>query len=125
MTEQLVAICNKRWQDCSAAEQTQRREYNAQFVPGRKFCVIKAGASVGGMKPIGPGCHQGWHQKLEIGDVLICDGQSMTFGDGVPAVKWRMNSDDGHRIRDCIFSPVSGGMWGGQFPVPGYLEPAD
>lgn len=45
----------------------------------------------------------------------------MTFGDGVPALKWK-DADGEWLANDCLFQPVQGGMWSGQVPEDGYLE---
>ena len=55
------------------------------------------------------------------GDILTCAGSSMTFGDGVPALKWTDENGD-WIANDCTFTPVQGGMWSGQIPEDGYLE---
>lgn len=94
------------------------------YLAGRKYRVIKEGAQLTGMQPAGPNCQQGWSQKLQVGDVLTYAGQSMTFGDGVPAMKWK-DAAGQWIANDCLFRPAQGGMWGGQVPEDGYLEPVD
>jgi hypothetical protein len=92
-----------------------------KFENGKKFRVVKAGAKLWGMKPSGPYCQTGWSKQLKVGDVITCSGSSMTYGDGVPALKWR-DADGQWLANDCCFDPVKGGMWGGQVPEDGYLE---
>jgi hypothetical protein len=93
------------------------------YEAGRKYRVIKEGAKLQGMQPTAPYCQVGWQKELHVGDVLTCAGSRMTFGDGVPAIKWNGENNE-HLANDCIFHPVQGGMWGGQVPVDGYLEEA-
>ena len=45
---------------------------------------------------------------------LLCNGVQMTFGDGVPVVKW-LTKDGKWIANDCEFLPKQGGMW---FGVP-------
>jgi hypothetical protein len=92
-----------------------------KYEKGRRYRVVKAGAKLSGMKPVAPYCEQGWGKELEIGEVITCAGTAMTFGDGVPAMKWH-DADGRWLANDCLFSPVKGGMWGGQVPEDGYLE---
>lgn len=95
-----------------------RRDYKK----GQRYRVVKAGAHLHGMQPVAPCVQQGWRKDLKVGDILTCQGESMTFGDGVPALKWA--DEDGQWLaNDCLFSPIQGGMWGGQVPEDGYLEP--
>jgi hypothetical protein len=101
-----------------------RREYRGLFAAGRRFRVARPGCRLVGMQPDGPGCQRGWARDLAVGDVLTCAGESMTSGDGVPAVKWRGAAGE-WLANDCTFWPVVGGLWGGQLPPPGALEPAD
>ena len=92
-----------------------------KYEKGKRYRVVKAGAQLRGMQPTGPNVQRGWGKDLEVGDVLTCLGTSMTFGDGVPALKWA--DENGEWLaNDCRFSPVQGGMWSGQIPVDGYLE---
>lgn len=91
------------------------------YEKGRRYRVVRAGARLRGMQPAGRGCQRGWRKDLAVGEILTCSGTSMTFGDGVPALKWA--DEDGKWLaNDCIFDPVAGGMWSGQKPVEGYLE---
>ena len=92
-----------------------------QCVSGKKFRVVREGARLCGFKPAGPHCQQGWRRDLQVGEVITCGGESMTFGDGVPAIKW-LDADGKWIANDCLFHPVKGGMWGGQIPEDGYLE---
>lgn len=92
-----------------------------KFEKGKKYRVVKSGARLYGYKPIAPYCEEGWGKTLEVGEILTCAGSSMTMGDGVPAIKWK-DSDGNWLANDCLFSPVQGGMWGGQVPEDGYLE---
>lgn len=92
---------------------------------GASYRVIREGARLRGMLPARApnGClyHIGWGRSLAVGEVIVCDGTTMTMGDGVPAVKWRdQNVTTG--IRDCIFSPQVGNMFS-MVPADGYLEP--
>jgi len=101
-------------------------EYRHQFKAGRKFRVVKAGCRLTGMQAARGGGQQGWARDLAVGEVLTCLGESMTFGDGVPAVKWA-DADGRHMAADCTFDleQVVGGMWGGQLPAPGLVEPLE
>lgn len=91
----------------------------ADFCEGRKFRVIKAGAKLQGMQPVRGG-QQGWAQSLAVGTILTCAGKSMTFGDGVPIVKW--TDENGKFLaNDCEFKPSLGGMWS-SYPNPEFLE---
>jgi|JI10StandDraft_1071094.scaffolds.fasta_scaffold790149_3 hypothetical protein len=93
---------------------------HSDFVDGSRWKVTQAGARLFGWKPI-PGGHEGWVLTLEPGMILTCAGSSMTMGDGVPAIKWRGENGE-FLASDCTFSPVKGGMWGGQIPEDGFLE---
>lgn len=91
------------------------------YEKGKKYRVVKAGGKLWGMKPTAPYVQQGWGMNLSVGDIITCGGTSMTFGDGVPAMKW-LDADGKWLANDCTFSPVKGGMWGGQLPEDGFLE---
>lgn len=92
-----------------------------KYEKGRRYRVVRDGARLTGMQPIDRNAQQGWRKDLVVGDILTCLGTSMTRGDGVPALKW--GDETGQWMaNDCIFSPVSGGIWSGQVPVDGYLE---
>jgi len=91
-----------------------------EYVKGMKYRVVKSGARLSGMKPIRGG-ERGWATTLSPGTVLTCDGTSMTFGDGVPVVKW-LDADGRWIANDCEFQPTQGGMWNSR-PADGYLEP--
>lgn len=94
------------------------------YITGSRWRVVKPGASIVGMKPDGPGCFRGFRLDLAVGTVLTCLGVSMTFGDGVPALKW--GDADGHWIcNDALFEPHVGGMWEGLPPDPSYIEPVE
>jgi hypothetical protein len=91
------------------------------YEAGQKYRVIREGARLTGMVPVAPYCQQGWSKQLHVGDVITCAGSGMTFGDGVPALKWK--DEDGEWLaNDCTFQPVQGGMWSGQIPEDGYLQ---
>lgn len=97
-----------------------RRDY----IKGEKYRVVRAGAYLRGMTTVGRGVFNGWRRDLQVGDVITCLGESWTMGDGVPAIKW--GDETGEWLaNDCTFQPCGGGLWGGQVPLPGYLEPAD
>jgi hypothetical protein len=105
-------------------ERAALRAYRKLFQAGRRFRVAAPGCRLTGMQPHRTGGRVGWGLSLAVGDELTCAGTSMTSGDGVPAVKWW--DALGRRLaEDCLFEPVIGGMWGGQYPVPGRLEPLD
>lgn len=88
---------------------------------GARYRVLRPGARLSGMMPTGPYCQKGWRRDLEPGDVLTYKGRSMTFGDGVPAMKWA--GPDGEWLaNDCTIWPYQGGMWGGMVPMDGLLE---
>lgn len=109
----------------SAVAELDEKAYKALFKKGQKFRVIKAGAKISGMVPIAPWTQQGFRRELEVGDVLTCRGSSMTAGDGVPAIKWADEKDD-WICNDPLFYPqLDNGMWTGQYPARGYLEPID
>lgn len=89
------------------------------FKRGERYRVIKPGARLTGMQPIRGG-FQGWGQELPVGTILTCDGESWTFGDGVPVIKW--TDENGRYIaNDCEFRPSVGGMWNLK-PDASYLE---
>jgi hypothetical protein len=90
---------------------------------GRRFRVTKEGARIVGLLPSAEG-QQGYWQALAPGDILTCRGVSMTFGDGVPAIKWN-DAQDQWICNDAIFEPYIGSMWDGMPPHPDYLEPCD
>jgi hypothetical protein len=91
---------------------------------GRHFRVLREGAQITGMVPAPGGGQQGFRRALHPGELLTCRGVSMTFGDGVPAIKWN-DADDQWICNDAIFEPHTGGMWGGMPPDPDYLQPCD
>lgn len=93
-----------------------------QYEKDKKYRVIKDGAQLYGMKPTAPYCQTGWRKKLEVGEVITCAGCSMTFGDGIAALKW--NDENGEWLaNDCMFKPVKGNeLWGMQEPADGFLE---
>ena len=95
--------------------------YRSDYVKGRRYRVVGHGAYLSGMVPTAPYCQQGWRLDLNVGDVITCLGESMTMGDGVPALKWA-DSDGKWLANDCTFSPATGGLWGGQVPAAGFLE---
>lgn len=90
------------------------------FRDGQRWRVIKAGASLWGWKPCGPGARQGWRQELAVDTVITCAGRSMSSGDGVPLIKWT-DENGNHLAGDCEFRPETGGMWASA-PADGYLE---
>ena len=93
-----------------------------KYEKGKQYRVIKDGAHLSGMRPVAPYTHQGWRMNLSLGQVITCDGTSMTFGDGVPALKWS-DENGNYLASDCLFSPVKGDIiWGGQVPADGFLE---
>jgi hypothetical protein len=92
------------------------------YTKGSQWRVVQPGAHLWGMVAAGRGCYDLWRQELQVGDIIICDGISMTSGDGVPAVKW-LDQNGKMLAVDCCFMPVKGGMWGGQVPQDGFLEP--
>jgi hypothetical protein len=94
-----------------------------KYEKGKKYRVVRAGARLSGYRPTAPYCQEGWSRSLEVGEVITCAGDSMTFGDGVPAIKW-LDANGKWIANDCLFHPVKGGMWGGQVPADGFLEDA-
>lgn len=93
------------------------------YPKGSRWRVTKPGARIIGMKPDGPNCFTGYRLDLAVGTVLTSRGRSMTFGDGVYALKWG-DATNQWICNDAIFEPNVGGMWGGQLPDPAYVEPA-
>ncbi|WP_306150708.1 hypothetical protein [Roseovarius sp. MMSF_3281] len=91
------------------------------FKAGQQWRVIKQGARLSGMQPAGYCAQQGWSMALEVGTVLTCAGVSMSFGDGVPLVKW-LDAEGKHLANDCTFHPSNGAMWWNA-PAPGWLVP--
>lgn len=90
------------------------------FKKGQKWRVCAHGVHLWGMKPI-PGGQQGRQAPAPLSTVLTCAGVCMTFGDGVPVVKW--TDANGQWIaNDCIMSPAEGGMWSSA-PADGTLQP--
>lgn len=95
-----------------------RRE---EYAPGARFVVAREWCWLDGMQPAGRGAFTGWRRDLHIGDVIEVATIGMTFGDGVPAIKW--GDENGEWLAsDCTFRPVQGGMWGGQVPADGCLQ---
>jgi len=92
------------------------------FKPGQKWRVIREGARLSGMKPCGYGAQCGWGMSVPVGTVLTVQGTLMTFGDGVPVVKW-LDGNGNWIANDCEFHPSDGGMWSSA-PRDGYLAPA-
>lgn len=93
------------------------------FTKGKRYRVIKNGARITGMVSLGYGAFTGFSCKLPIGTIITCSGSSMSFGDGVPLVKW--TDEKGNFIcNDAEFSPSVGGMWNRQ-PDSSYLEVCD
>jgi hypothetical protein len=91
------------------------------YEKGKKYRVVKEGGRLWGMKSTAPYCQTGWGKNLSVGEIITCAGSSMTMGDGVPAMKW-LDENGEYLANDCLFSPVQGGMWGGQLPEDGFLE---
>jgi hypothetical protein len=91
------------------------------FKPGQKWRVVADDVQLSGMKPTGPYAQQGWAMRVPRGTVLTCTGCQMTFGDGVPVVKWA--DENGKWLaNDCTLSPSEGGMWS-EAPADGTLWP--
>jgi len=102
---------------------SQSVEGRGVYQPGTRWRVVKPGAHLWGLQPVGRNVEQGWQMDLPVGTVLTCLGVSWTRGDGVPALKWG-DAEGRWLANDCTFSHIDGGMWGGQVPQAGYLEPA-
>lgn len=107
-------------EDWEAADREARRAYREQFKKGVKFRCLTP-IRITGMRSRGPRCWQGYGETFPAGSILTCLGESMTFGDGVPAIKWG-REDDQVICMDALIEDVVGGMWGGQIPTPGLLE---
>lgn len=95
--------------------------YRRQFTRDKKFRVVREGCRISGMKTIAPWTRQGFRLDLKPGDILTCDGESQSRGDGASVVKWRDHKGD-WICEDALFYPYAGGMWGGHLPEPGCLE---
>lgn len=93
------------------------------FQKGERWEVIAEGARLTGWRPVAPWTLEGLSIPLKVGDVLTCDGVSMTRGDGVPIVKWRDENGE-HLAQDCEFSPSVGNMWV-TAPADGFLRLLD
>ena len=93
-----------------------------KFTKSKRYRVIKAGGRLVGLKPI-QGGQQGWARPAAVGEILTCAGEAMTFGDGVPVIKW-LDADGGYIANDCEFRPAIGGLWTSR-PDPSYLEEAE
>lgn len=91
-----------------------------EFRRGQKWRMVREGASLWGMQPIAPFAQTSWSMKLPVGTILTCDGSNMTFGDGVPIIKWR-DENGAFLANDCEFKPSTGGMWASA-PADGYLQ---
>jgi hypothetical protein len=120
--EDLIEISRKPYGVRTPRESEALAAYRGLFTKGRRFRVAAAGVTLHGTQPVRGGGHQGWKKVLSVGDVLTCDGTSMTSGDGVPAVKWRGAGGE-YLAGDCTAARVIGGTWDGQVPAPGQLEP--
>jgi hypothetical protein len=94
------------------------------YPKGSRWRVTMPGAKLWGMVAAGRGCYEGWNKHLQVGDIITSDGTSMTSGDGVPAIKWLDENGDMLAV-DCCFAPTKGGMWDGEVPEDGYLEPVE
>lgn len=92
----------------------------SDFRKGQKWRVTRDGASLSGMKPTGPYAQQGWSMPLPVGTILTCAGRKMTFGDGVPVIKWT-DAEGEWLANDCTLSPSTGGIWSSA-PADGFLE---
>jgi len=94
-----------------------------EYVKGARYRVIREGAYLVGMQPVGRGVRQGWKQTLAVGTVLTHGGRSMTSGDGVPIDKW-LDEDGKWMADDCQLLPSAPGctIWT-ERPDPSLLEP--
>lgn len=120
VVQALLAAIGTDFKVRSEDEKALIHQYRSQFVRGKQFrCLVPV--KLWGMQPAGPGVQRGWSAVMPEGTVLTCAGESMTFGDGVPAVKW-LDENGKHIANDCLVRDVVGGMWGGQLPRPGLLE---
>jgi hypothetical protein len=95
-----------------------------KYDKGRRYRVARSGSRLCGMKPGSSAeSYSSCYIQLEVGDVLTCAGDSMTMGDGWPAVKW-LDAEGNHIAHDCTFWPQQGG-YGICRPKDGYLVPMD
>ena len=84
---------------------------------GQKYRVIRAGASLHGVKVSHLWNMKRWSMRLPIGTVITCCGPSMAHGDGIEIIKWADAAGNSLAI-DCAFSPSEGVR-----PDDSYLQP--
>jgi hypothetical protein len=94
----------------------------AEYVPDRRFRVVREGAALVGMVPAGPGVWKRRRVELPPGTVITCLGRGQSWGsDGVPIIVW--GDERGEAFApDAEFCPGEADIWSG-CPAPGYLEP--
>ena len=81
------------------------------YKKGKQYRVIRAGAWLSGLKPVGPSSWQGTRKDLNVGDVVVSDGARMGWGsDNIEISNFTFEGFRGE------FEPNS---WG--TPVTGYL----
>lgn len=92
------------------------------YTPGRRFRVIREGASLAGMVSERPFSSQGWSQQLPVGTVITCTGFGPGWGsDPGYGVEWASDEATRAGAFSLEFRPGAGGIWN-QHPAPGYLE---
>lgn len=123
LTDDLAHLWTREYETLTPEELEARRAYCAQFTRGRRFRARQP-FTLWGMQPSGPWSQTSWRLAIPPGTILTCAGESMTFGDGVPAIKWT-DADGNYLAIDCCVDDIVGGMWGGQIPRPGLLKPLD
>jgi hypothetical protein len=88
-----------------------------QYAAGKRFRVVKEGASLVGMKPI-PGGHQGWSRDLVVGEVIESRGCGAGWGSD-PGYGVHFKEDG---IAFAEFKPNGSGNWFTYYPDESYLE---
>jgi hypothetical protein len=103
----------------SEGEPLLREDYRL----GRKFRIVKEGASIRGLLPAGPWCSRGHRVDLPVGTVITCMGVGWSRGDGAPIIRWRSENHEAF-CEEAEFHPNNGDMWN-CLPEDGYLTPMD
>jgi hypothetical protein len=92
-----------------------------KYENGKRYRVVRDGASLSGMVAIGSGAWRGWSRKLAVGEILTCTGYRRGWGsDPITEVTFDDAQAKAARAGFVAFEPS---RWG--TPVAGYIEPVD
>jgi hypothetical protein len=93
-----------------------------EFVPGKRFRVVREGCSLHGMVPK-DGYRQGWKQALHVGDIIECTGYGRGWGsDPGYGVEWCSEKSKAAHAQNVDFYPEIGIPFLCH-PRPGFIEP--